>query len=287
MNFYYTEMKKKALLTREQELELGRRVQAGDESAREEMILANLRLVVTIANQFNFRGVPVDDLIEEGNIGLMEAVDRFDPGNGARFSTYAAWWIKHSIRQALHSQSRTIRVPSNIRDLSQKISRVAETMQCESGTEAGIAEIAEGVGIKASKLQHIRNALRPIQSLDAPADETGEAGPIADVIPDENAVLPDEAAANREALCQLVEVMQCLSERQRNILTWRFGLSRGETLTLGEISSRLGVSGERVRQLQDRALQKLRQEFSKLYQEVPSRSANIVQGTFHQDAIPA
>jgi RNA polymerase primary sigma factor len=287
MNFYFDEMKKRALLTREQEQELGRRIQAGDDAARETMILANLRLVVTIANQFTYAGVAVEDLIEEGNIGLMEAVDRFDPDNGARFSTYASWWIKQSIRRAFYNQSRTVRVPSNVHELSQKINRVAETMQCDVGGELDMAEIAECVGVAPRRLERVRDALRPIQSLDAPGGETEEEGPLADIIPDEQAALPSEFAMHRETLRQLEDAMQVLPERERDILRWRYGLAKSETLTLDQVGSRLGVSRERVRQLQNRAYQKLREEITQFDQESEFEAASVVHGDFQQVAVPA
>lgn len=264
MKTYYKAMKKRPLLSWEREQLLGRRVQAGDEEAREEMILANLRLVVKIANLFTWSGLSVEDLIEEGNIGLMEAVDRFDPEREVRFGTYAVWWIKHRIRRAIHDQARTVRVPSNVHDFSQKMNRVAESIQFETGAEPTLEVLSEYVGVPALRLAQVRAALQPIRSLDAPLDGADGNVLLSDHLPDEESIAPGEAAARRDTLGQLLDLVGRLPERDRNILKWRFGLFQTAPLTLDEIGVRLGISRERVRQLQNRAIERLKLEFSAL-----------------------
>jgi RNA polymerase primary sigma factor len=243
--------------------------------------------VATIAHQFAYGGLPIDDLIEEGNLGLMEAADRFDPENGARFSTYASWWIKRSIRRAIYNQSRTVRVPQNVHEMSQKMSRVAECMQNQTGAEPTSDEMAECTGVSRSRLEQIRCAFQPIQSLDAEIEGDEEGSTVSDFIPDTTAEIPCGAAINHERRRQLEQALHILPERELNVVTWRYGLSDTEPLTLDEIGVILGVSRERVRQLQVRACTKLTREISSLDSTQTMKTPSPIPAKFHDWAIPA
>jgi RNA polymerase primary sigma factor len=225
MKQYFAGITQIPLLSREEERGLGRHIQAGDEGARERLIVANLRLVAKIAHQFSYNGIAVDDLIEEGNLGLMEAVDRFDPENGAKFSTYAAWWIKHMIRRAIHNNSRTVRLPSSVYEKANCINRVMEQIQNESGREPTAAEIADCVGIPEESINKVRSVMQPACPLDAPVGEEGNAT-AGDLLPDESAPAPDQTAGCRDALTKAMGLLSKLSERERKIVELRFGLAR-------------------------------------------------------------
>ena len=263
MKQYFGEITQIPLLARENELLLGQRIQAGDGEARERLIEANLRLVAKIANQFTYCGIPVDDLIEEGNLGLMEAVDRFDPDNGARFSTYAAWWIKHSIRRAIHNFSRTVRVPSNIYERGTCMSRVEEHIQNEIGREPTAQDISDRVGIPVKRVEHVQSALQPTSSLDAPVGEEGSAT-AGDMLPDKATPAPDQLAKYRDTLKKVLSLLGNLSDRERAIVKLRFGLGDAVPETFAQLGKRFDVSRERVRQIEAAALAKLRSEFHKL-----------------------
>lgn len=245
------------LLTVEEEIELARRIQKGDEAAREHMIRANLRLVVKISREYEGFGLPLLDLINEGNMGLMKAVERFDPAKGGKLSTYAAWWIKQSIRRALTNQSKTIRVPSHTLEKMWAMRRVADRYEKELGRQPTAAELASETGMRLKRVVEIQNAALAPASLDAPlgdADSSSLSEIVADTVNEDPAV--DLA---RRDLQQLVsELVPRLPERERVILQQRFGLGDSGKLTLRSIGRRFGVTRERIRQLQNLALQKLR-----------------------------
>ena len=251
------------LLTPKEEIELGRKVQIGDEDAREQMIRSNLRLVVTIAHDYIDLGVPLMDLIAEGNIGLMNAVDRFDPGKGAKFSTFAAWGIKQTIKRALAEQSRTVRVPSQMIDKVTRMRRVSAQLSTELGREVTEEEISEELGIAVEKIAQLRMiGLRPA-SLDAPVADDEETV-LSEIIADEQARTPLELLREKDFLGKIDIVLQSLNKREATIIEHRFGLNGLAAETLEQVSALIGVTRERVHQLEVAALAKLRRALAKL-----------------------
>ncbi len=262
IKIYLREIGKTPLLTREEEVELADRIKVGDAEARAHMIKANLRLVVKIAQDYANYGLPLLDLISEGNIGLMKAVERFDPNKGGKLSTYAAWWIKQSIKRALANQSKTIRLPVHMVDKISKMRRVAMVLSEELGREPTDEELADEIGIDRAKLAHLKSAaLRPA-SLDAPIsdDDNTEFG---EIIGDEKAQTPLELVSHKNMHLQLDDLLEVLDERERKIVDARFGLNGQKPRTLEEVGQVFGVTRERIRQLQNIALKKLRRALQK------------------------
>ena len=250
------------LLTPEEEIELGRRIQNGDEAAREQMIRSNLRLVVTIAQDYAGLGVQLMDLIAEGNIGLMHAVDRFDPGRGAKLSTYAAQWIKQAIKRALAEQSRIVRVPSQMANKATRMRRVSAQLSDELGREATEEEISEELGISVAKIARLRAiGLRPA-SLDAPVADDDETA-LSEIIADEQAPTPLELLREKDFLGEIDTVLESLDKREATIIEHRFGLHGLAAKTLEQVSEMIGVTRERVGQLEVAALAKLRRAVKK------------------------
>ncbi len=250
------------LLTPEQELDLATRIRAGDRESRSKMILANLRLVVKIAHDYANLGLPLLDLISEGNIGLMKAVERFDPSKGGKLSTYAAWWIKQSIKRALANQSKTIRLPVHLVDKISKIRRVSGQMSEDLGREPTDEELAEEIGIDTAKVSLLKSvSVRPA-SLDAPIsdDETTEFG---EIVGDEEAQTPFEMLSDKNMRMELGDLLEVLDAREREIINARFGLNGEKPETLEQVGQRFGVTRERIRQLQNIALAKLRRTLQK------------------------
>ena len=257
IRLYMREIGQVPLLTIQQEIDLAKRIKKGDAAAREHMIRANLRLVVKIARGYENYGLPLLDLISEGNIGLMKAVERFDPAKGAKLSTYAAWWIKQSIKRALADQGKTIRLPVHVVDKLFHI-RKAETQLVELlGREATDAEIAEELGMKTAQVRDYRKASIAPTSLDARLgdDDTNR---FADIVADPNATAPYQQAVDDSDNAILGEVIQTLSPREQTILQLRFGLTGQDEKTLEEVGAQFGVTRERIRQIQDEALRKLK-----------------------------
>jgi RNA polymerase primary sigma factor len=245
------------LLTVEEEVELAARIQAGDENARQHMIRANLRLVVKIAREYDGLGLPLLDLINEGNIGLMRAVEKFDPSKGAKFSTYSSWWIKQAVRRAIANQAKTIRLPSHVIDKLCRLRRTALDMQEELGREPSDEELAEEAGLPLRKVKSMRlAAIRPL-SLEMPLGE-GDTGRVADIVADERAEAPFQSLDDQTVTEILGDLMKRLDAREAGILRYRFGLDGGEERTLEEVGQQFGVTRERIRQLQNVALAKLR-----------------------------
>lgn len=262
IKIYLREIGKTPLLTREEEVELADRIKVGDAEARSHMIKANLRLVVKIAQDYANYGLPLLDLISEGNIGLMKAVERFDPNKGGKLSTYAAWWIKQSIKRALANQSKTIRLPVHMVDKISKMRRVAMVLSEELGREPTDEELADEIGIDRAKLSHLKSAaLRPA-SLDAPIsdDDNTEFG---EIIGDEKAQTPLDLVCHKNMHLQLDDLLEVLDERERKIVDARFGLNGQKPRTLEEVGQVFGVTRERIRQLQNIALKKLRRALQK------------------------
>ena len=255
---YLREAREVPLLTRAEETALARRVQDGDEQAREHMIRANLRLVVKIARDYDNLGLPLLDLINEGNIGLMKAVERFDPKKGAKLSTYGSLWIKQQIRRALASQGKTIRLPIHVADKIYHLRKAEATHQQIFGREASDAELAETLNVSLRRVTKLREAAMRPASLDAPLGENGSSS-IAEIVADENAVNPAQRTEDDDAINQLRGLLNRLPARESKIIRARFGLDDGRERTLETIGARLGLTRERIRQLQQFALKKLRQ----------------------------
>lgn len=263
IKLYLKEIGQVALLTPEEESALALRVQAGDPEAREQMIKANLRLVVKIAHDYDGLGLPLLDLINEGNIGLMKAVERFDPNKGSKLSTYGAWWIKQAIKRSLANQSKTIRLPVHLVDKISKLRRTASKLQELFGREPTDQELAEEMEMTPRRIARLRNvAVRPA-SLDSPIQEE-ESATLADLVSDENAENPYETLEEKTVNGMLKDLVKNLPKREATILDYRFGLSGGPERTLEEVGVYFGVTRERVRQIQNIALAKLRKMIEKL-----------------------
>jgi len=262
IKIYLREIGQVQLLTPQDEVALAARIKKGDRKARAHMIKANLRLVVKIAHDYSNLGLPLLDLISEGNIGLMKAVERFDPKKGGKLSTYAAWWIKQSIKRALANQSKTIRLPVHLVDKISKIKRLSHQLSEQLGREPTDAEVAHMLGMPRAKVAQLRSiSVRPA-SLDAPIgdDDTTE---FSEIVGDENAFTPFEMLRNKTLRNDLSELLADLEDREAQILTLRFGLDGGKSHTLEEVGKKFKVTRERVRQIQGIALTKLRRLMEK------------------------
>jgi RNA polymerase primary sigma factor len=262
-HLYVREIGLTDLLTPKEEVQLARRIQKGDAKAREHMIKANLRLVVKIARDYENYGLPLLDLINEGNIGLMRAVEKFDPTKGAKLSTYAAWWIKQSIRRALSDQSKTIRIPVHATDKLLHIRRTATKLEEELGREPTPEEIGAELDIPAKQVVQLQTAAIRPASLDAPLGDD-ESNRFADVIADERATTPYEDLEEKANADMVRNVINILDPREMTILRYRFGLDGGGEKTLEEVGEKFGVTRERIRQIQNVALRKLRKKIEKL-----------------------
>ncbi len=260
---YVREVGQTKLLTPAEERELARRIKNGDAEAREQMIKANLRLVVKIARDYEGLGVPLLDLISEGNIGLMKGVERFDPDKGAKFSTYGAFWIKQAIRRALDNQAKTIRLPSHVVERLGVLQRAATKLTEELGREPSDDELAAETGLSERKVKQYRQASAAPASLDAPIGNDSDANKIADIVADEKAVLPSDQMSASVDLDLMNELLADLNEREVTILRRRYGLDGEQEKTLEEIGVDYGLTRERIRQIENAALKKLRQRMAK------------------------
>jgi RNA polymerase primary sigma factor len=257
LSAYFREVGSVPLLTREEEVELAAKIKKGDEAARERMIRANLRLVVKIARDYENLGLPLLDLISEGTIGLMKAVEKFDPAKGGKLSTYGSWWIKQQVRRALANQGRTIRLPVHVEGKLYRLGRAEAKLREELGREATDEELADELEVTPKRLARLRDAAIRPGSLDAPMGENSDAT-VGDLVRDERATTPSheyESKADHGLLRTLIEK---LPDRESQILRSRFGLDGENELTLEEIGHRFGVTRERIRQLQNEAFKKLR-----------------------------
>jgi RNA polymerase primary sigma factor len=263
IKLYLREIGQVKLLTPQEEIELAARIKKGDKKAREQMIKANLRLVVKIARDYEGIGLPLLDLISEGNIGLMKAVERFDPAKGGKLSTYGSWWIKQSIKRALANQSKTIRLPVHLVDKISKMRRTAMRLQEELGREPTDEELGEEMGITASRVAQMRMAAIRPASLDAPIGDE-DSNNFAEVVQDESADTPYEQLEEKTVTRMLQEMVKTLDPREATILRARFGLDGGPQKTLEEVGQKFGVTRERVRQIQNIALKKLRKMIEKM-----------------------
>ena len=259
LRLYLREAVETALLTPDEEVVLARRIQAGDEEAREHMIKANLRLVVKIAREYEDYGLPLLDLINEGNIGLMRAVERFDPTKGAKLSTYAAWWIKQSIKRALSNQSKSIRLPIHVVQELARMKKAESRLESELGRQPTELELAAVLEVDVEDIQRWREAAAVgATSLDAPLGSDPESGRVADVIADDNAKMPWSGVSDETDAELIRELVGTLNVREQRILRERFALDGGEPRTLEEIGADFGLTRERIRQLEAAALKKLR-----------------------------
>jgi RNA polymerase primary sigma factor len=263
IKLYLREIGQVKLLTPQEEIELAARIKRGDKKAREQMIKANLRLVVKIARDYEGIGLPLLDLISEGNIGLMKAVERFDPSKGGKLSTYGSWWIKQSIKRALANQSKTIRLPVHLVDKISKMRRTAMRMQEELGREPTDEELGHELGITSARVSQMRMAAIRPASLDAPIGDE-DSNNFAEVVQDESADTPYEHLEEKTVTKMLQEMVKTLDPREATILRARFGLDGGPEKTLEEVGEKFGVTRERVRQIQNIALRKLRKMIEKL-----------------------
>ena len=262
IRIYLREIEQISLLTPQEEIDLAARIKKGDREARALMIKANLRLVFKIAHDYANLGLPLLDLVSEGNIGLMKAVERFDPAKGGKLSTYAAWWIKQSIKRALVNQSKTIRLPVHLVGKISKMRRVSLQMSEELGREPTDDELAEEIGLCRGKVAQLKTAsIRPA-SLDAPIgdDDSTEFG---ETVGDEDAQTPFELLRDKNLRDEVSDLLAVLDDRERKIIFQRFGLDGGKPKTLEAVGKKFGVTRERIRQLQNIALAKLRGALSK------------------------
>ena len=263
LQLYLQEIGKTPLLTIEDEVRLAKRIRRGDKAARDHMISANLRLVVKIAMDYKDFGLPLLDLISEGNIGLIKAVERFDPRKGGKLSTYAAWWIKQSMKRALANQSKTIRLPVHLVDKISKMRRTAMKLTEELGREPTDEELAIELQIPTSKVAHLKSvSVRPA-SLDAPLSESGDSGTFGEIVGDDNAVSPREGLQDKNRNSDLHAMIDSLDKREAEIIKLRFGLDGRDELTLEEVGQKFHVTRERIRQLEYLALTKMRKAMVK------------------------
>ena len=265
VRMYLKEIGKVPLLTADEEIEIAKRMEAGDETAKQQLAEANLRLVVSIAKRYVGRGMLFLDLIQEGNLGLIKAVEKFDYKKGYKFSTYATWWIRQAITRAIADQARTIRIPVHMVETINKLIRVSRQLQQELGRDPQPEEIAKVMGISEDKVREIIKIAQEPVSLETPIGEE-EDSHLGDFIPDDDAPTPVDAAAFMLLKEQLSEVLDTLTYRERRVLSLRFGLEDGRARTLEEVGKEFNVTRERIRQIEAKALRKLRH---------PSRSKKL------------
>lgn len=262
ISVYMREIAKTTLLTPDEEIELAARIAKGDERARARMIESNLRLVVKIAKDYANYGVPLVDLISEGNIGLIRAVEKFDPNKGGKLSTYAAWWIKQSIKRALANQGKTVRLPIHLVDKLARVRRISALMAEDLGREPTDSELSEELGIPREKLALLLQASKQNRSMDETTHDDSIVS-FGEVIADDRAIDPLEALSQKNGLDELDLVLDTLNERETEIIGARFGLNGKRILTLEEIGRDFGVSRERIRQIQNVALNKMQKALTK------------------------
>jgi RNA polymerase primary sigma factor len=268
LKLYMREIAKTPLLTVAEENDLAERIRAGDDKARTQMIKANLRLVVKIAHDYSGYGLSLSDLISEGNIGLMNAVERFDPEKGGKLSTYGAWWIKQSIKRALANQSKTIRLPIHMVDKIARMRRIASSLAEDLGREPTDDELATELGLPRQKIAMLKQAAQRPASLDAPINE-GEATEYGEIVSDESASDPLEMLSDKNMQAEISGLLSILNERERRIIDERFGLSGLKPMLLEDVGREFGVSRERIRQLQNSALAKMRKALLKKERPTP------------------
>lgn len=257
LRLYLREIARIPLLSAQRELELAQRVERGERIARNHLIEANLRLVVSIAKRYVGQGLPLEDLIGEGNIGLIRAVVKFDPSKGFRFSTYATWWIKQAITRSILEGTRTVRLPVYIMEEVMRVKRMTRQLYQELGHEPSVAEIGERLGVTADRVSELLVWAEKVFSLDAPLTDEEE-NSLADLIEDQNTEGPAESASREMLREEVRRALSSLTLRERQVIELRFGLVDDHDYTLEEVGRRLSVTRERVRQIEERAIRKLR-----------------------------
>ena len=265
VRMYLKEIGNVPLLTTEQEVELAKRVEAGDEEAKKQLTEANLRLEVSITKKYVGRGMPFLDLIQEGNMGLMKAVDKFDYTKGYKFSTYATWWIRQAITRGIADTGRTIRVPVHMVETINKTLRMTRTLLQELGREPTPEEVAERLNVSVSRVREVLKISRDPVSLDTPIGEEDDSH-LGDFIEDDSALSPADSAAFSMLRAELATALESLTDRERQVVKLRFGLEDGRARTLEEVGKEFNVTRERIRQIEAKALRKLRH---------PSRSKRL------------
>jgi RNA polymerase primary sigma factor len=259
VRLYLREISKAPLLKSDQELELAHKIADGDMEATQKFVLANLRLVVSIAKKYVGRGLTLLDLIQEGNMGLLRAVHKFDASRGYKFSTYATWWIRQAILRAISEQARTVRLPAHIGEAMGKIAQVTQDLVQKHGRPPTAEEIGEAMGMTGIRIQEILRAAQTPVSLEAPVGDEGEENQVRDFVKDVDAASPEEEAAHEVLKDQLaVALEEVLTPREKMVLQLRFGLGDGHQYPLEKVGEQLGVTRERVRQIEAEALRKLR-----------------------------
>lgn len=270
VRLYLREIGKIPLLNSEEELALAQKVVSGDKRAKDQMAEANMRLVVSIAKRYSGRGLDFLDLIQEGNTGLLRAVEKFDPDKGFKFSTYATWWIRQAITRAIADQARTIRIPVHMVETINKLLRTQRRMTQDLNREPTIEELAKELEMEPEKVEYVMKIKQDITSLDAGVgrDDGEDDTVLGDFIEDEDAASPEDSAANQLLKEQVQDILDVLTEREQKILKMRFGLEDGKSHTLEEVGQEFSVTRERIRQIEAKALAKLRKhkDAKKLYE---------------------
>jgi RNA polymerase primary sigma factor len=255
---YFARIGDGALLTHAEEVDLSRRARAGDTKARTRLVEKNLRLVVSVAKKYRGYGVPFEDLIQEGNIGLMKAVDKYDPDRGWRFSTYATWWVRQAVGRAVSDKGRTIRLPVHMGEKMRKMARTYNGLSAELGREPTDEEVAGRLGWTTEKVREVKSSMPDAASLDKPLGSGEDASELGSLVEDQASSEVSEAVVRDMEVGWLGEAMSRLPERHRHVLVKRYGLDEEETATLAQLAEELGVSKERIRQLQREAERMLR-----------------------------
>ena len=260
VRLYLREIGKIPLLSNEEEVDLAYRIVKGEKKAKDKMVEANMRLVVSIAKRYSGRGLDFLDLIQEGNTGLLRAVEKFDPDKGFKFSTYATWWIRQAITRAIADQARTIRIPVHMVETINKVLRATRKLTNELNREPSVEEIAKEMGMEPEKVDYVMKIKQDIASLDATVGRDGddEDSVLGDFIEDEGRVAPEDAAAAQMLKEQIAEILSSLSEREQKVVKLRFGIGGGRPHTLEEVGAEFSVTRERIRQIEAKALSKLR-----------------------------
>ena len=258
MSSYFARIGDGALLTHAEEVDLSRRARAGDAKARTRLVEKNLRLVVSVSKRYRGYGVPFEDLIQEGNIGLMKAVDKYDPDRGWRFSTYATWWVRQAVGRAVSDKGRTIRLPVHMGEKIRKMARTYNGLSAELGREPTDEEVAGRLGWTAEKVREVKGAMPDATSLDKPLGSGEEASELGSLVEDQASSDVSEAVVRDMEVGWLGEAMSRLPERHRHVLVKRYGLDEEVAATLAQLAEELGVSKERIRQLQREAERMLR-----------------------------
>lgn len=260
VRLYLREIGKIPLLSNEEEVDLAYRIVKGEKKAKDKMVEANMRLVVSIAKRYSGRGLDFLDLIQEGNTGLLRAVEKFDPDKGFKFSTYATWWIRQAITRAIADQARTIRIPVHMVETINKVLRATRKLTNELNREPTVEEIAKEMGMEPEKIDYVMKIKQDIASLDATVGRDGddEDSVLGDFIEDEGRVSPEDSAAAQMLKEQIAEILSSLSEREQKVVKLRFGIGGGRPHTLEEVGAEFSVTRERIRQIEAKALSKLR-----------------------------